>query len=41
MLIKPKPLYPGARVAAVTLSWGGPAAFPHRYEGKTTVSGRF
>ncbi|EAR10384.1 S66 family peptidase [Reinekea blandensis] len=32
MLIKPKPLFPGARVAAVTLSWGGPAAFPHRYQ---------
>ncbi len=28
----PPPLRPGDRVAAVTLSWGGPAAFPHRYE---------
>ncbi len=30
-LIKPKQLEKGARVAAVTLSWGGPGQFPHRY----------
>lgn len=28
----PPRLRPGARLAAVTLSWGGPGAYPHRYE---------
>ncbi len=31
-LIKPRKLRPGDRIACVSLSWGGPAAFPHRYE---------
>ena len=29
--IKPRRLRPGSRVAAVSLSWGGPGAIPHRY----------
>jgi muramoyltetrapeptide carboxypeptidase LdcA involved in peptidoglycan recycling len=29
--IKPERLRPGDTVAAVTLSWGGPGTFPHRY----------
>jgi muramoyltetrapeptide carboxypeptidase LdcA involved in peptidoglycan recycling len=31
-MIKPRSLEAGDRVAAVTLSWGGPAAFPHRFD---------
>ncbi len=31
-MIKPALLQPGDRVAAVTLSWGGPYVFPHRFE---------
>ena len=31
-MIKPPRLHPGDRIAAVSLSWGGPAAFPHRYQ---------
>jgi muramoyltetrapeptide carboxypeptidase LdcA involved in peptidoglycan recycling len=31
-MIKPKTLEPGDRVAAISLSWGGPGTFPHRYE---------
>lgn len=39
---KPPRLRPGDRVAAVTLSWGGPGAFPHRYEvGKRQFEERF
>ncbi|OQB27351.1 MAG: Microcin C7 self-immunity protein MccF [Chloroflexi bacterium ADurb.Bin180] len=30
-LIKPRRLHAGDRVAAVTLSWGGPGQFPQRY----------
>ena len=30
--IKPKMLQPGDKVAATSMSWGGPATFPHRYE---------
>ena len=30
--IKPKRLRPGSRVAAISLSWGGPGTIPHRYE---------
>lgn len=30
-IVKPKRLKRGGRVAAVSLSWGGPGAFPHRY----------
>lgn len=31
-LVKPRRLQPGDRIMAVTLSWGGPGRFPHRYE---------
>src|SRR6185436_9898581 len=31
-MLKPRRLRPGDKVAAVSLSWGGPAAFPYRYE---------
>jgi len=31
-MIKPQKLQPGDKVAAVSLSWGGPGAFPHRYQ---------
>lgn len=31
-MIKPKALKSGDRIATVTLSWGGPAVFPHRYK---------
>ncbi len=31
MLIKPRRLVPGDTLAAVTLSWGGPGAYPDRY----------
>jgi muramoyltetrapeptide carboxypeptidase LdcA involved in peptidoglycan recycling len=31
-LVRPPRLRPGDRVAAVTLSWGGPGEVPHRYE---------
>lgn len=31
-LIKPNELKPGDKIAVVTLSWGGPGAFPYRYE---------
>lgn len=31
-VVKPSRLRPGDTVAAVTLSWGGPGAYPHRYE---------
>ena len=30
-MMKPRQLRRGSRVAAVSLSWGGPGAFPHRY----------
>ncbi len=30
--IRPKKLQPGDKVAAISMSWGGPATFPHRYE---------
>lgn len=32
MMIKPRKLRPGDKVAAISLSWGGPGAYPHRYE---------
>lgn len=42
MLIKPKALQKGSRIAAVTLSWGGPGTFPHRYEaGKQQLEDAF
>jgi muramoyltetrapeptide carboxypeptidase LdcA involved in peptidoglycan recycling len=31
-LSKPKKLSPGDRIAAVSLSWGGPSIFPYRYQ---------
>jgi len=31
-MIKPKRLSHGDRVATVSLSWGGPSVFPHRYQ---------
>lgn len=31
-MIKARKLSPGDRVAAISLSWGGPGQFPHRYE---------
>jgi muramoyltetrapeptide carboxypeptidase LdcA involved in peptidoglycan recycling len=31
-MLKPRKLRPGDTVAAVSLSWGGAATFPHRYE---------
>jgi len=41
-LIKPKPLQPGDTVAAISLSWGGPGTFPHRYEtGKEQLQQEF
>lgn len=32
MLQRPPRLHAGDRIAAVSLSWGGPGTFPHRYE---------
>jgi muramoyltetrapeptide carboxypeptidase LdcA involved in peptidoglycan recycling len=41
-LIKPRRLNPGDRVAAVSLSWGGPGAYMHRYEaGKRQMEAEF
>jgi hypothetical protein len=31
-MIKPARLNPGDKIAAVTLSWGGPGQYPSRYE---------
>jgi muramoyltetrapeptide carboxypeptidase LdcA involved in peptidoglycan recycling len=31
-MLKPPVLHPGDRIAAVSLSWGGPSVFPHRYQ---------
>lgn len=42
MLTKPRRLRRGDRVAAVSLSWGGPGAVPHRYEvGKRQLEAAF
>ena len=30
-MLKPKRLKPGDKVAAISLSWGGPGAYPLRY----------
>ena len=30
-MLKPCKLSPGDKLAAVSLSWGGPGTFPHRY----------
>ena len=41
-MLKPKKLQPGDKVAAVSLSWGGPGAIPHRYEiGKKQLRDEF
>ncbi len=41
-MLKPKLLEKGDRVAAITLSWGGPGTFPHRYEaGKKQLQENF
>jgi len=41
-MVKPKRLEPGDKVAAVSLSWGGPGAIPHRYEiGKKQLTDEF
>lgn len=41
-MIKPQKLQPGDKVAAVSLSWGGPGAMPHRYEaGKQQLQAEF
>jgi muramoyltetrapeptide carboxypeptidase LdcA involved in peptidoglycan recycling len=41
-LQKPRRLRAGDRVAAVSLSWGGPGTFPHRYEaGKRQLEAAF
>jgi muramoyltetrapeptide carboxypeptidase LdcA involved in peptidoglycan recycling len=41
-MIKPPKLRPGDKVATVSLSWGGPGTFPHRYEaGKQQLQDEF
>jgi muramoyltetrapeptide carboxypeptidase LdcA involved in peptidoglycan recycling len=41
-MIKPRKLQPGDTVAAVSLSWGGPGTFPHRYQaGKQQLENEF
>ena len=41
-MIKPRALAPGSRLAAVSLSWGGPGIFPYRYEaGKRQLEEEF
>lgn len=41
-MIKPPKLQPGDTVATVSLSWGGPGTFPHRYEaGKKQLQDEF
>lgn len=41
-LIRPAQLNPGDRIAALTHSWGGPGAFPYRYEmGKARIEALF
>ena len=41
-MLKPKRLEPGDKVAAISLSWGGPGTFPHRYEaGKRQLAEAF
>jgi muramoyltetrapeptide carboxypeptidase LdcA involved in peptidoglycan recycling len=31
-MLKPPKLHPGDKIATVSLSWGGPSVFPHRYQ---------
>lgn len=41
-MLKPRLLEPGDRVAAISLSWGGPGSFPNRYEiGKRQLQEEF
>ncbi|MGD9146610.1 MAG: LD-carboxypeptidase [Anaerolineae bacterium] len=41
-LVKPPKLQPGDKVATVSLSWGGPGTFPHRYAaGKRQLQDEF
>ena len=41
-MIKPTRLKPGDRIAAVSLSWGGPATYPERYQvGKEQFEAEF
>ncbi len=41
-IIKPQKLYPGDKVATISLSWGGPGTFPHRYQaGKQQLQDEF
>ncbi len=41
-MIKPQKLQPGDKVAAISLSWGGPGTFPHRYAaGKQQLQDEF
>jgi muramoyltetrapeptide carboxypeptidase LdcA involved in peptidoglycan recycling len=41
-MLKPPRLHPGDRVAAISLSWGGPGTIPHRYEaGKAQLEAEF
>jgi len=41
-MIKPRKLEPGDTVGAISLSWGGPGTFPHRYEaGKQQLQSEF
>jgi muramoyltetrapeptide carboxypeptidase LdcA involved in peptidoglycan recycling len=42
LIIKPKKLQPGDKVATISLSWGGPGTFPQRYEaGKRQLQKEF
>jgi muramoyltetrapeptide carboxypeptidase LdcA involved in peptidoglycan recycling len=41
-MLKPRKLEPGDKVAAISMSWGGPGTFPHRYEaGKRQLQEEF
>lgn len=41
-MVKPPKLQPGDKVAAISLSWGGPGTFPHRYQaGKHQLQATF
>ena len=41
-MIKPPKLNPNDKIATVSLSWGGPSVFPHRYEtGKKQLQDEF
>ena len=41
-MIKPPKLKPGDKVAAISLAWGGPGTFPHRYQaGKQQLQDTF